>query len=200
MLPIKLEGIDESIYAGFWRRFGAFWLDSLIMAPWAILVTYINNAGRLNILYTIIPSYLFYFFYSIYCVKRWGGTPGKLICKIKIINISGHSVGWREAILRHSIDLLIGIPMMVAIVMVMFGMTDDQYNSMGFMVRSQWIMDKTPIWSKPASWIQQIWIWSEFIVLLCNKRRRAIHDFVAGTVVIKKKFEKEAEQAHAADI
>ena len=36
--------------------------------------------------------------------------------------------------------------------------------------------------------MQQIWIWSEFVVLLFNRRKRAIHDFIAGTVVILKEF------------
>ena len=199
MLPEKFPNIEETIYAGFWRRLGAFGLDFLIMAPWTFLVTYINNAGRLNILYTLIPSYIFFFFYSIYCVKRWGGTPGKLITKIKIININGNSVGWKEAILRHLVDLLLGLPMSIAMIVVLFGMSDDQYTSMNFLERSRWIMNNMPIWHKPSYWAHQIWIWSEFIVLLCNKRKRALHDFVAGTVVIKKKFENEAEQFNQAD-
>jgi uncharacterized RDD family membrane protein YckC len=29
-----------------------------------------------------------------------------------------------------------------------------------------------------------VWIWSEIIVLLFNRRKRALHDFIAGTVVI----------------
>lgn len=199
MLPEKFENIEETIYAGFWRRFGAFWLDFLIMAPWTFLVSYINNAGRLNILYTLIPSYIFFIFYSIYCVKRWGGTPGKLIAKIKIININGNSVGWKESILRHFVDLLLGLPASLAMIIVLLGMNDDQYSSMVFLERSRWIMNNMPFWYKPTNWIHQIWIWSEFIVLLSNKRKRALHDFIAGTVVIKKKFEKEAEHFNQAD-
>jgi len=30
-----------------------------------------------------------------------------------------------------------------------------------------------------------IWIWSELLVLLTNRRKRAIHDFMAGTVIVK---------------
>jgi len=31
-----------------------------------------------------------------------------------------------------------------------------------------------------------IWIWSELITMMFNERRRAIHDYMAGTVVIQK--------------
>ena len=41
-----------------------------------------------------------------------------------------------------------------------------------------------------------IWIWSEFFVLLLNKRRRAIHDFIAETVVISTLPEKQPAPNH----
>jgi len=47
-----------------------------------------------------------------------------------------------------------------------------------------------PAWYSLVSTLSQVWWWSEFIVLLFNKRKRAIHDFMAGTVVIKKQYEK----------
>jgi uncharacterized RDD family membrane protein YckC len=30
-----------------------------------------------------------------------------------------------------------------------------------------------------------VWVYSEFAVLLTNRKRRAIHDFMAGMVVIR---------------
>jgi uncharacterized RDD family membrane protein YckC len=34
----------------------------------------------------------------IYLVKKYGGTPGKLIVGIKIIKLDGTDVTWKEAI------------------------------------------------------------------------------------------------------
>ena len=31
-----------------------------------------------------------------------------------------------------------------------------------------------------------VWVWSEFITILFNKRKKALHDYLAGTVVIRK--------------
>jgi uncharacterized RDD family membrane protein YckC len=39
----------------------------------------------------------------------------------------------------------------------------------------------------PVTWLLYFyfaWLASEFIVLLLNRRRRALHDFIAGTVVV----------------
>jgi len=199
MLPVKFQNIEETIYAGFWRRLGAFLVDALILSPSIFLIIYINNAGRLNYLYTLIPSHIFYIFYGVYCVKRWGGTPGKLICKIKIININGNPVGWKEAILRYIVDFIFSVISSIGMIIVILGMTDYQYTSMTFLERSKWMTNHMPFWYTLNEYLLQIWMWSEFIVLLLNKRKRALHDFIAGTVVIKKKFEKEAEQFSQAD-
>jgi len=43
-----------------------------------------------------------------------------------------------------------------------------------------------PSWYRTLNILQNIWIWSEFVVLLTNAKRRAIHDYLAGTVVILK--------------
>ena len=50
-------------------------------------------------------------------------------------------------------------------------------------------MGLSPILFSVYTWLTNIWIYSEFIVLLTNKRKRAIHDYIAGTVIIKSKYE-----------
>ena len=193
ILPEIIPEIDEPIYAGFWRRFGAFWLDFLFLMPWTLLSLYISNQGRLYILYTLVPSYLIFFLYHIYTVKRWGGTPGKLLTKIKIIRKNGQKAGWREAILRHAVQLGLGLLLMGPFISFHLNMSDEQFGSLSYIERSTLMMASIPITFKLLTWANNIWIWSEFIVLLCNKRKRALHDFVAGTVVIKKKYEALAE-------
>jgi uncharacterized RDD family membrane protein YckC len=40
----------------------------------------------------------------------------------------------------------------------------------------------------------QIWIWGEFVTMLFNKKRRAVHDYMAGTVVIMHRAEVKNDQ------
>jgi uncharacterized RDD family membrane protein YckC len=63
-------------------------------------------------------------------------------------------------------------------------MTDAQFSSLGFTARSELISQMTAPWFTIGTVLTQIWIWGEFLTLLFNKERRAIHDFMAGTVVI----------------
>jgi len=104
VLPLRFEGVEESPYAGFWRRFGALWLDFLIMLPWTVVSTMYSNAGRLNMIYSWIPGYIIFFLYYVYAVQRWGGTPGKLIAGVIIVRKDGKKrVGKKlSCVMRYS--------------------------------------------------------------------------------------------------
>ncbi len=75
ILPVNLPGISEKIYAGFWRRLGAFCIDLLIIIPINIAIVYCNRFDKNYYFYTIIPAYLFYFIYDIYFIKLWVQLP-----------------------------------------------------------------------------------------------------------------------------
>jgi hypothetical protein len=64
-------------------------------------------------------------------------------------------------------------------------MSDTEYHALSFMERAKRMAELTPSWYKPLQIIQNVWVWGELIVLLTNRKRRALHDFIAGTVVIR---------------
>ncbi len=72
----------------------------------------------------------------------------------------------------------------------------DHYAALGFSERANLLQTYYPSWFGTADVLEQVWFWGELVVLLFNRRKRAIHDFIAGTVVIHKKF---AEQVGAPD-
>jgi uncharacterized RDD family membrane protein YckC len=171
-------------YGGFWVRFAAFWVDFFVMLPLMALVFWASQRYRLFQTYYFIPGTLIGLFYNVYLVRRFGGTPGKLVMRLRIRKLSGDSVAYREAVLRFAPDFLLGILMSIALLPALFRMTDAEYHALSFMERSQRLVQLAPAGFKPLQITQQIWIWSEFMVLLTNRKRRALHDFIAGTVVI----------------
>lgn len=180
-------------YAGFWRRLGAYLIDVIIFVPYTIFCLYMGGQMRLFQAYFLVPSLLIGLFFHVYLVKRYGGTPGKLIAGIRIRRVDGSPVGYREAILRHALTFLLTTAISVAFIVAFAGMTDQEFEAsllMGasFRVLSpDAIKDQLPFWYAWVNGAWNIWIWSEFIVMLTNKRRRALHDFMAGTVVLKHK-------------
>jgi uncharacterized RDD family membrane protein YckC len=65
---------------------------------------------------------------------------------------------------------------------------DSVFLSISFWHRGTYLKDLNPVLFKVHDWIDAIWIYSEYIILLTNPRKRSIHDFMAGTVVIKAKY------------
>jgi uncharacterized RDD family membrane protein YckC len=60
----------------------------------------------------------------------------------------------------------------------------DAYFALPWMARSRLYVHVEPMWLHLASRAAAIWFWSELAVVLLNRRRRALHDFLAGTVVV----------------
>jgi uncharacterized RDD family membrane protein YckC len=186
--PLEIDGINESIYAGFWARFASFILDALIMLPLIFFILYLNGLGKNIFFYTLIPNLLFGLWYHIYLPKKYGGTPGKLIVGMKIIKLNGESIDWKEAILRHSVLLALTLFSIVMMTSCLISADETTFNSLGWLKRSEYLMTLSPMFFLIYTWVSNIWIYSEFIVLLTNKRKRAIHDYIAGTVILKAKY------------
>lgn len=99
---------------------------------------------------------------------------GKMATDIKVTLPDGSPIGFKEAFLRSYVDLCFAI---VAIFSELsaIGNTDAE--------QIQWSG-----WLGTVAIIGWIWFWSEVVVLLFNERKRSIHDFIAGTVVVHKRF------------
>jgi uncharacterized RDD family membrane protein YckC len=187
-IPLALEGISESIYAGFWRRFAALLLDALLIIPVGLLIAYLNSYGATSYLIVFLPAQLFWFWYSVYLVKEYGGTPGKLLMDIRIIKINGESAGWKEAVLRESVMLVLGIYSGIVTAVALFNMDGSHYDALGWIEKQAYVASIFPTLSAIFTWVDESWIWGELIVLLTNKRKRAIHDYIAGTVIVKTQY------------
>lgn len=187
-------------YAGFWKRFGAYWIDVMTFLPIIALSLWGNEQSRLFQLYWLIPGLVIGIWFHVYLVKKYGGTPGKLLLKIKIAKIDGSDVGYKEAVLRYSVLFVISFVMSVGLLPVVLEMTDTEYFSMGWQERTLYMLEHTPSWYNAVNIVMNIWIWSEFLVMLTNKKRRALHDFIAGTVVIpRESFSKPSQHGISED-
>jgi uncharacterized RDD family membrane protein YckC len=134
--------------------------------------------------YDVLPGSIFGLFYFIYLVRRFGGTPGKLIVGLRIRKLDGEPVGYREAFLRYFPDFVFSLLISVGKVFARLKMSNSEYYGVSFMERSVRMAALYPSWMKPLDIIQNVWFWGELIVLLTNRKRRALHDFIAGTVVV----------------
>ena len=193
--PLKLSGITESIYAGFWIRVWAQILDTVFVLPVLFLILYINGLGKNMYFYTLLPNLLFILWYNVYLPQKNGGTPGKTMAGITIIRLDGNYISWKEAALLYVVLFSLSTLNIIMISCNVLKANDTLFMSLGWLKRSQYLMSFSPIFFKLTSWLTNLWFVGEYVVLLINKRKRSISDFIAGTVVVKTDYLNDIEMA-----
>jgi len=179
--PAELE------YSTFWRRVGAGFLDGLIFVPLSVILYFGLEYTRLFYLYWAIPGLAITCFYMIYLVKRNGGTPGKRILDMKVVMLDGSPVTTQAAVMRYSVQLVIAGLSSVGLAIAGLHVTDAEFTPLGYLAKIQLLAAHAPAWHTVVTWAAQVWYLVAAVVMLCNDRRRATHDFLAGTVVIRTK-------------
>jgi uncharacterized RDD family membrane protein YckC len=173
------------VYVGFWPRLAAHLIDLAILTPYALFSTWIAYRSKEGFLAGQAVGFIIAIVFEIYLVKRFGGSPGKLVMKIRIAKLDGSPVGYKEASVRYSVLFLISLVSSTALVISAWSIPDSEYAALTHKNRVQHIRELVPVWYQPVQIVGAIWVYGEFVVLLTNRKRRAIHDFMAGTVVMR---------------
>ena len=99
---------------------------------------------------------------------RFGQTVGKMATNVKIVSAKDETqlIGYRGAFLR---DLPLFIVQAIGVLYVVVS-DDISHESAGALI---------------LAFATLTWLIAELISMLTNPRRRAIHDFIAGSVVVK---------------
>jgi uncharacterized RDD family membrane protein YckC len=170
----------EEKYRTSWRRIGAYCIDALIFRPLGIFeeLIIVNIISPLLVsLWLIFRTWIF-LAYSITMMGTRGQTVGKIVCKVKVLDASTDApISFRQALLRDSVETFSNFILMLYLLK-----NPDTY--------LDFVAGRIPVSSLPVSflmfslcWIA--WIFIDLAVILTSKRRRAIHDLIAGTVVCK---------------
>ncbi|HAV13438.1 MAG TPA: hypothetical protein DCX06_08125 [Opitutae bacterium] len=164
------ESDFEEKYSTFWPRFWAPSIDELVLWPVVtlipMLIVQLLDSGDTHTEFIFGIAYLSYFAYSIYYHTIQGATVGKRICKVRVVDAkTERPIGFKQAFLRDLIPFLFICGILVA------GMFS---SSTGDESLLQWIF-----------MVFGIWFLLEVITMLSNEKRRALHDFIAGTVVVR---------------
>jgi uncharacterized RDD family membrane protein YckC len=139
--PVFVQKIKEGVsvagameYAGFWIRFGAIFIDGILM--WIANMIIIIPLGFMGfasfeqpaiMVTTQLIITLFQFavpaVYDTWFVGKYGATPGKMACKIKVVTADGDQISYARAFGRHFAKWISGFTLAIGYVMAAF---DDQ--------------------------------------------------------------------------
>lgn len=161
-------------------RFGALILDLILLLPLAIFDEQIKNAGFSQpvkwALFFIIG--LAEIMYYVVMHGLYGQTVGKMLMKVKVLDISEAAVKFRQALIRDLPPLLFTAGSFV----LFYPLNPNEIDP-----------NSPDYWKNPFLTLILIWSVADLLSALTNVKRRALHDYLAGTVVVRLNQNSEAE-------
>ena len=181
---MSAAGNPEVTYAGFPLRAFSLVVDfALILGlglqalPWAYGNPIESVLVWIAIVWILVTAYPIVFH------AHWGRTVGKMLAGIKVRRLDGRTIGYREAILRSAVDLAFTVAAFIALCVTVAQWPEPEWSSLPYIEKVTLIATRDPTAGLVAV-LGEVWVWSELVVLLLNEKRRAIHDYIAGTVVV----------------
>lgn len=110
-------------YAGFWKRFAAAWIDSLITAAAGMIAGFIlglpygAEAGPLAFVVSLSVGWIYFASFE---SSSKQATPGKMALGIKVADLDGARIGFGRASGRHLSKLVSTLIMFIGFLMVAF--------------------------------------------------------------------------------
>ena len=157
------------------RRFFAGIVDALIFIPFAwfdFLILAPDKPALLMLIWLVI-SYPASWLYSVLLHGFYGQTIGKRVCGVKVVdNATEAPISMRQAFMRDIVVVVLNTALLaISFYLILSGRSTE---ASSFTTTQAVIVIAAFGWSA-----------AEIITWLTNKKRRALHDFIAGTVVIK---------------
>ena len=160
-------------YRTFLPRLVALLIDSFIMLPLSVLDDWFRQAefSRLFFYVWIPLSSLVFPVYMILMHGFYGQTLGKMWMNVKVLDaVAEEPIKFKQAILRESPQLIFNVGA------IYLGISFLGENPEAENVKSAY-----GVFAALAS----VWGLADILTFLFNDKRRALHDFLAGTVVVK---------------
>jgi uncharacterized RDD family membrane protein YckC len=170
-------------YSSFGRRLGAYLIDFLLLSPlFALQIWASGHSISMAILSAVLVSVAF-IGYRVYCHAIWGQTVGKRLVKLRVLRLSGEAIGWRESLLRSSVEMLFTGLTLSAQLIALAAIPAAEFAVLDMVQQNSNLQVYTPAWSSHVMTLSGIWYIASLIALFVNDQRRTLHDFIAGTVV-----------------
>ena len=162
-------------FSTFWPRFWTGSVDQLVIWPLGFAASFLVTLDLsmvASITISIIGN-LFWLLYSVLMHAKYGQTIGKMACKVKVIDYKSElPISYRQALFRD------GIPILFSFYIVSLGVYSYTTGTITQQIQTQ---------GGVLSSLQMLWYIAEMLTMLTNKKRRSIHDLIAGTVVVRTK-------------
>ena len=182
-------------YSTFGPRFWTGSVDSCVLWPLGFVTTVLLSLDIPKVLAAllVVVESLAWLIYTVVMHARYGQTVGKMVTKVRVVDFRTEGcISWQQAWLRE------GIPMVLSFGFVgwqLFLILTGSLNP-GAVASGETLTNSKGFWLLTA--LPGLWFLAEVLTMLTNDKRRALHDFIAGTVVVRTNTEGSIAQLDAA--
>jgi uncharacterized RDD family membrane protein YckC len=169
-------------YSTFGPRFWAGLADDCVLWPVSFIAAVVltSDVSRTVAAVVLVVQSLAWLAYTVVMHALRGQTVGKMVTKVRVVdNRTEGSISWRQALLREGIPILLSFGWLIWQVIHLldgswtYGTAVGRGSVAGS--RTYWLLSLLPT----------LWFLAEVLTMLTNVKRRALHDFIAGTVVVR---------------
>lgn len=170
----------EEKYRNLWRRGGALLVDALLFLPLLCFSSWLYSSVPDILLWQSLGRILSWVsvVYSVLMHGFKGQTVGKMALKVKVYDLSGQPLSMRQAILRDIVEIIFNL---IATGWLVATLVSSSAPLTAEATGSAPLQDWLPLINS----LGYAWLILDPLVALLNNKRRAIHDFIAGSVVIR---------------
>jgi uncharacterized RDD family membrane protein YckC len=163
-------------YSTFGARFFAGLLDGLVFIPIFIIDRFIGSPDHGVAQFLAWSAFLYssFWLYTVLFHWRTGQTLGKRAVGVKVLDVSETRLPTLQQALLRDIGYI--VLNTFALAYLFYLVLNDRYSDLEF-------LNSTP--SRIANWAGWCWFLLEIVTMLTNQKRRALHDFIARTVVVR---------------
>jgi len=182
-------------YSTFGPRFWTGSVDCCVLWPVSFITTALLslNIPRVLAALLVVVESLAWLVYTVVMHARYGQTVGKMVTKVRVVDFRTEgSISWQQAWLREGIPAVLSFGFVGwQVFLILTGSL-----SPGAVVSGEALTNSKGFWLLTA--LPGLWFVAEVLTMLTNDKRRALHDFIAGTVVVRTNTEDSIAQQNAA--
>jgi uncharacterized RDD family membrane protein YckC len=171
--------------ATFGLRLAAGIVDFIVIASLVFLLGKACSLSQVASMFLVVPLALVGFLYSFIAHARFGRTLGKYLLRIKVVRLDGANIGWDRSLRRSSVDGIFGLIWASGLLYSTVHLPAESFQGQGWGALYKLLLPLFPAYVVTMLFVSQFWPWSEFVTMLLNRQRRAIHDFIGSTRVIR---------------
>ncbi len=179
----RIQALQEaSPYRTLLRRMASGFIDVALLTVPAMVFIIVEMVFSLPAKQVLLMAFfqLTSVTYNVFCVSRFGTTVGKFLWGMKVVTHQNEQTPLtpKRAFLREALNAVSLVSLLA--LMVVFAVEGRFAEIDSFVVgkRHDLFID---IWTV----LGDVIFWSELVTAAFSRQRRAVHDIVAGTVVIK---------------